>query len=351
MNGLGKVLRLQGLFEEARGCHERALAANPRDSSPHHHLGQLLVEQGRLEDASQQFLAGRAKNPRDARFHNDLGELLAGSSRFAEARPHYQAALACDPASGLAQYGLGRVLLEEGRLDEAERAFHQALERDPTLARAWTAIARLQAERGDLDLSCRSARTALSISPDMAEAYWRLAVNLKGRLDDELEQGIERLIQEPHVPADARAHLHFSLATVRDYQGRYAEAAVLFDRAHEIQSAWRASRGQVYDAQRQSRFIDAMIAAFPHGRVEQARPRGESAARPVFIVGLPRSGTSLVEQILASHPAVFGAGELPDLHNVLRGLPELVGMSQATLVEALEKLDPSCRGDHGPAVR
>ena len=97
------------------------------------------------------------------------------------------------------------------------------------LSRAWTAIARLEAERGDFELSCQSAEPALSISPNMAEAYWRLAVNLKGRLDDELAQGLERLIKEPDLAAEARAHLHFSLATVRDHQGRFAEAAALFD--------------------------------------------------------------------------------------------------------------------------
>jgi tetratricopeptide (TPR) repeat protein len=338
-NGLGKVLRLKGLFEEAIACHERALQANPRDSAPHHHLGQLLAEQGRLDEASRQFVAGRAKNPRDPRFHVNLGELLSAGSRFTEARPHYQAALACDPASALAHHGLGRVLLEEGRLDEAESAFRQALGCDPTYARSWSSIARLQAERGDLELSCQSARTALSISPDLAEAYWRLAVNLKGRLDVADEQGLERLIQDPGQPAVSRTHLHFSLATVRDHHGRYAEAATLFDKAHAIQSAWRTSRGQIYDHERQSRFIDSMIAAFPAGRFDQARPRGDAAGRPVFIVGLPRSGTTLLEQILASHPAVWGAGELPHLHDVFQGQLQSIGRPTATFVEALESLD------------
>ena len=338
-NGLGKVLRLKGLFEEAIACHERALEANPRDPVPHHHLGQLLAEQGRLDEASRHFLAGRAMNPRDPRFHVDLGELLSGSSRFTEARPHYEAALACDPSSADAHHGLGRVLLEEGRLDEAESAFRQALRCDPALARSWTAIARLQAERGDLELSCESARTALSIRPDMAEAYWRLAVSLKGRLDVAEEQGLERLIEDPRLPADARTHLHFSLAIVRDHRGLYADAAALFDKAHELQSAWRTSRGQTYDADRQSRFIDAMIAAFPPGSFDRERPRGDSSACPVFIVGLPRSGTSLLEQILASHPAVWGAGELSDLHDVVLGLPHLVGRPQATLFEALQSVD------------
>jgi tetratricopeptide (TPR) repeat protein len=339
-NGLGKVLRILGSLQEARACHERALQVNPRDPAPHHYLGQLLVEQGRLDEACKHFLAGRAMSPRDPRFHLDLGELLSASSRFAEARPHYQAALDCDPATADAHHGLARVLMEEGRLDEAESAFREALRRDPAHARSWTAIARLQAERGDFELSNASARAALLIRPEMAEAYWRLAVNLKGHLPDSEEQGLERQIREPHQPSDSLAHLHFSLAIVRDRQGLHAEAAALFDKAHEIQSAWRTSRGHLYDAASHSRYMDAMIAAFPPGAFGKARHAGDrSAARPVFIIGLPRSGTTLIEQVLASHSAVWGAGELPDLHQVFLGLPQLVGRPQATPIEAIAYLD------------
>ncbi len=341
LNGLGKVLRLRGNLDEARACHERALVKSPRDPTPHHHLGQLSLEHGRLAEASHHFLAGRAKSPGNSLFHLDIGELLVASSRSAEARPHFERALECDPTNAEAHHGLGRVLMEEGRLDEAEAAFREALRLDAALARSWSAIARIQAERGDLELSCGSARKALAIRPEIAEPYLRLAVNQRGRLADSEEQSLERLIHEPHLPADAKSHLHFSLAIVRDRRGLYAEAASLFDKAHEIQAAWRAARGQFYDAARQSRFNERMIAAFPPGSLDQNRPRSDLAARPVFIVGLPRSGTSMIEQMLASHNAVWGAGELPDLHNILRGLPQLAGCPQTAPVELLRNLDPS----------
>ena len=340
MNGLGKVLRFRGNLDEARACHERALVTSPRDPTAHHHLGQLLLEHGRLAEASQHYFAGRAKSPRDSLFHLDIGELLAATSRPAEARPHFERALGCDPTNAEAHHGLGRVLMEEGRLDAAEAAFREAIRLDPALARSWSAIARIEAERGDLELSCESARKALAIRPEMVEAYLRLAVNQRGRLADSEEQSLERLIHEPHLPADAKSHLYFSLAIVRDRRGLYAEAASLFDKAHEIQAAWRAARGQFYDAARQSQFNERMIAAFPPGSFDQNRLRSDLAVRPVFIVGLPRSGTSLIEQILASHRSVWGAGELPDLHNILRGLPELAGSPETPPVELLRNLDP-----------
>ena len=99
--------------------------------------------------------------------------------------------------------------------------------------------------------------------------------------------------------------------------------------------------GQFYDAARQSQFNERMIAAFPPGSFDQNRSRSDLAARPVFIVGLPRSGTSLIEQILASHRSVWGAGELTDLHDILRGLPQLAGSPETAPVELLRNLDPS----------
>ena len=183
------------------------------------------------------------------------------------------------------------------------------------------------------------ARKALAIRPDDAEAYWRLAVNLNGRLSESEERSIVRLIEEPYLPRDSLAVLHFSLATARDRGGMYAEAAALFDRGHAIQSAWRTSRGQIYDAANQSQLVDRMIAAFPAGAFGPFRhPAGQSTL-PVFVVGLPRSGTTLVEQVLASHPAVWGAGEVPDLFQVFKDLPELLGRVQSTPIEALEHLN------------
>ena len=115
----------------------------------------------------------------------------------------------------------------------------------------------------------------------------------------------------------------------------------LFDKAHATQSAWRTSRGETYDADNQSRFTDGMIAAFPCGSFDHARHSCDPAALPVFVVGLPRSGTTLLEQVLASHPAVWGAGELPLLHQVFRGLPQVIGRPQATPAEALANLSQS----------
>jgi tetratricopeptide (TPR) repeat protein len=339
LDALGKVLRLQGRLEETKVCHLRSIAINPRDPVPHHHLGQLLNEQGRFREAHRQFLAGRRISPAHPRFHLDLGDLLASRRRMQDARPHYLSALDCDPLCAEAHHGLGMVLLDEGRLDDAEKSFREALRLDDTLAISWTGIARLQAERGDFEQSCRSARTALAKSPGMAEAFRRLAVNLQGRLTDTEVTELERLIRQKNLAEETRATLSFSLALVNESRGLHSQAAAFFDVASAALSKSRSTRGQSYDAANHSKFIERMITAFPRGIFDRAKHWGNPDPLPVFVVGLPRSGTSLVEQILASHPAVHGAGELHDLHDVFQSLPRLVGREKARPIEALAALD------------
>ena len=198
------------------------------------------------------------------------------------------------------------------------------------MASAWVALATVHAERGDIELSCQSARTALGIRPDLAEAYWRLATNLLGRLPDDEVQAMERLVPDESLSNDDRALLHFGLAAVLDRRGLYARAAAQLETANLHQSGGKFARGLAFNPDQHSEFIDRMIAHF-HARVPaRGSGWGEPDPRPVFVVGFPRSGTTLTEQILASHPQVKGAGELHDLQRIFQTLPEIVGDPRAT---------------------
>src|SRR5262249_16331309 len=117
------------------------------------------------------------------------------------------------------------------------------------------------------------------------------------------------------------------------------EAAAALATANAMQSAAKRARGLTYDPDQHSGFIDRMIASFTPEYLKNRRGWGDLDPRPVFVVGLPRSGTTLVEQILASHPTVYGAGELGDAHRVLADLPELVGAPAVDSFQALLHLD------------
>jgi tetratricopeptide (TPR) repeat protein len=335
---LGKVLRAQGRFEEALASYKQSLKLDPRRAMPLHYIGQLLQEGGRYDEAARLFEAARAIEPGERRFLLDLGALSAAREQHDKAAEHYRLAVSLYPECAEAHHGLGLALLDQGRLDEAERCFREALRIDPALAASWIALARLQSEQGDFELSCQSARSALAVRPKLADAYWRLALNLKGRLPDADVRTIEGLLNHRYLSPVVRAGIHFGLGAVLDARGLYERAAACFETANKLQTSVRAAKGQAYDPDLHSRFVDRTIATFTPEFLDARRGWGDPDPRPVFVVGMPRSGTTLLEQVLASHPQVHGAGELPDVHNIFQALPEVVGQPAENGFDALNAL-------------
>jgi tetratricopeptide (TPR) repeat protein len=301
---LARVLRLQGRHDEAGAYEERAANLHP----------------------GWQSVPPKAP---DGSVNNGLGS--------DETPP-----LESMPSSSQAQdqYNKGMACLTEGRLDLAEACLREAIRLDSTMAVSWVALAAVDAERGDLERSCQSARTALALRPDLAEAYWRLATNLLGRLPDAELQAMERLVPDESLSNDDRALLHFGLAAVLDRRGLYSQAAAQLEIANVHQSGGKFARGFAYNPDQHSEFIGQIIANFTPEFLARGIGWGESDTRPIFVVGFPRSGTTLTEQILASHPEVAGAGELHDLHGVFQSLPEIVGDSKCDRFEALNLLGP-----------
>lgn len=239
-----------------------------------------------------------------------------------------------------AQYLQGVANLTEGQFDEAEACLREAIRLDEAMASAWATLAAVQAERGQIDLSCQSARTAIHLQPDLAEAYWRLATNLLGDLPDADVQAMESLARNPALTNDDRALLHFGLATVMDRRKLYEQSAAHVDTANIQQSAGKFTRGLSYDPAQNSELVDLMIATFTPEFIARGAGWGIADTRPVFVVGFPRSGTTLTEQVLASHPQITGAGELPDLNRVFQALPEIVATSACKWFGAIHLLGP-----------
>jgi tetratricopeptide (TPR) repeat protein len=337
---LGHVLRARAQYPEALACYERAAKLAPHRGMSFHCVGEQFQELGEYEKAARFYALARNREPKEAPFHADFGSLANARGEHEEAAEHYRAALELNPRVAEFHLGLGLASLEQSQLDQAERIFHEAISIDPSLTAAWCALARLQAERGDFDLACRSARSALAIRPGLPDAYWRLASNLKGDLPEDDAQAMERLLQEKSVSVAERAMLHFGLAIVCDARGLFSRAADHLEKANAFQGLAKAARGETYDGDRHSSFIDRTIAAFTPKFIARGRAWGDPDPRPVFVVGLPRTGTSLVEQILASHPQVHGAGELHEMQRLCVDVPHRLGQPSADPFDALAALTP-----------
>jgi tetratricopeptide (TPR) repeat protein len=335
-NNLGNALRELGRLAEARQSYGEALRLRPGLAMTCNNMAQALQEESSLVEALAWYEMALQLDPRSARFHCNLAGLLAQQEKYDEATGRYRIALSHDPTYADAHCGLGGVRHEQGHLEEAQAHYREALRLSPDLPAAHAALGRAREELGDLAEAESCWRTALRHDPRQAGAHAQLATLLRDKLPDEDLAALRNLLADVDLSDMRRSALQFGLAHVHDARGAYAEAAELLRQANALALAVARKRGQGYDPAEHSRFVAGMMATCDPAFFERARGLGLESERPVFIVGLPRSGTTLTEQILASHSQVFGAGEL----RLGRDDFEALATEPDAPLEALARLDP-----------
>jgi tetratricopeptide (TPR) repeat protein len=338
-NNLGNVLREQGQLREAKGCYAEALRINPGLALTYNNLGQALQEEGKLDDAIAWYEKGLQLEPDSARMHCNLASALEEQEKHQEAIDRYAMALRFDPGYAEAHNGLGFVLHEQGHFEEAKARFRAAIRLQPDLAAAHCNLGTVLEVLNEFDAAQRCFREALRHDPNHAGAYAQLATLLRGRLPEaDLAAMRQLLAATPQLAAGKRSALHFGLAQVLDAQGDYAQAAQHLSHANALCRADWQQRNKGYDPTEHARFVDHLIATFTPEFFARVRDFGLETERPIFIVGLPRSGTTLIEQVLASHSQVFGAGELRLVRDAFEALPRALN-SEATPLECVPGLD------------
>jgi tetratricopeptide (TPR) repeat protein len=312
LSNLGNFLFAIGRLDEALVYYDEALGLAPNFAVVHENRGQALLEQGRLAEAVASYRRALELDPLLTRARSHLAGALAEQGDDAGAVATYLEALRDDANLAEAHSGLGRVYAEQGRYAEAEDCYRAALGLAPGLPSAHCRLGHLRSELGDFHGAEQCFREALRHDPDLADALAGLATLLRGKLPaadlDALRARLTALGDGSEVDGNG-ASLHFALAHVLDGRGDYAEAAAYLDRANALALGASARRGRTYDPAGHSRFVDRLVASFSPVFFDRVRGLGSDSERPVFIVGLPRSGTTLTEQILAGHPRAFGAGE------------------------------------------
>jgi tetratricopeptide (TPR) repeat protein len=309
-NNLGNVFRSLGRLTEAKACYTEALRLNPDLAMVYNNLGQAVQEEGQLEDAVRWYEQALRREPHSARFHTNLASALQEQDEPERAVEHYETALRLNPTHAEAHQGLGFVRHEQGQFAEAERSFREALRLKPNLAEAHCSLGNIAEELGDFAKAEASFREALRLDPDHTAAYAALAALLRRRLPEADEAAMRQRLASPWLSDGRRCALHLGLGQVLDDRGEHAEAAEHLTRGKALDLANRQRRGRSYIPDAHAHFVGQLLATFTPEFFARVRGWGLDSERPVFVFGLPRSGTTLVEQILASHSQVHGAGEL-----------------------------------------
>ena len=337
----GNALFRSGRAVEAMECYRRVLELNPRSADAHNNLGLCLASLGRREEAVANYEQALALEPRHAEALDNLGIAWRELGARSRAEALHRRALEIDPRRARSHYGIGSAQLERGRLGDAAASFQQVLDLEPAHVAAHLGLAAaLRQQRRVVEAQAICAR-ALALAPRSAEAVWLLG-ELRGDLgafteaqelyrraieidpsfpsafssmalqrkmtaaDAPWQRGVERLLAQ-RPPLSHAIGLRYALGKYFDDLGRHDDAFHHYRLANELTKHY----GAVYDGEKLTRRVDELIATFDAGFMRTSpRASASLSERPVFVLGMPRSGTSLAEQILASHPAVFGAGEI-----------------------------------------
>ena len=301
-NNLGTVLKDTGRGQESLDCFSKAVELMPGYFEAHNNRGNALFNLGRLDEAIASYQQALQLNPGYAEAHSNLGNALKQLGRAGEALIHYERAISIKPDFAMAYCNLGTALDDLGRPEEAITRYEQALAHQPDYAEAHNNLGNALDETGRQADAIAHYERAIAIRPDYAEAHRNLA-----RLDPGAERvtALQQLLEMPGLSELDTIHCHFALGSIL-HEGEQ------FERAFEHYLKGNAlKRGSIeFDARAVSDYVDELVAAYSATRLQEAAPLGSDSELPVFIVGMPRSGTSLVEQIVASHPQVYGAGEL-----------------------------------------
>lgn len=263
-----------------------------------------------------------AARPDDALLHNNLGSALRASGDMEGAVIAFRRATELASTLAAAWYNLGRTLKSLALSEEAGTALERAVSLAPRHVSARIVYGDNLKALGHIDEAETAYRKALRQRPDAAFAWWGLA-NLKTvRFDAADALVLTRCFEQANVAEDERAVLGFALVKALEDQDRYADAFAVLRQANALRR-----KQQPWDAAAFGRTVDAIIATFPQQPATTPAKPGARGHEVVFIVSMPRSGSTLIEQIIAAHPEVEGAGELSDLSSVIedesrrRGVP------------------------------
>jgi tetratricopeptide (TPR) repeat protein len=386
---LGLVFKWQAKFADAEAAHRQAIALDPQLAEAYQNLGETLCRLGRLEEAEQNLRHAISLHPHYPDAFLNLAVALKAQNRLTEAEAMCRQAIAIKPQFAHAHNVLGNVLLDLGKLDAAEISFRHAIGLRPHFAEAYSNLGNALRERGGPAEAETAYRQAIALKPDIAETHYNLGQLLEGqdRLVEaeatyrratalkpdfadahnnlgaalkflgrfaEARRSVERALQLlPRNPSfflnlselkrfdkgdpdlarlEALAHnvealpvkqqvdLHFALAKA------YEDTGQRDNTIRHLLAGNALKRRQIdYDEAAALDALKRIRKVFTSELMQTFAGAGEPSAVPVFIVGMPRSGTTLIEQIIASHPQAFGGGELPSLNVVAAGIGPLAG--------------------------
>lgn len=306
-------LHRNGEYERAEKIYREILQEDPANVSALRLLAMIAMKAEHFRDAVV-LLKQVVKTAPD--YHGawiELGHAQTELHELEEAVATLEHAIALDPAAHAGYIGLANALARSSRTEEAVRAYERAIERRPEIAGAWLGLGNVLKTLGRQQEAIAAYRKGLEKNPALAELYWSLS-NLKTyRFEPGEVAAMEAELARAEPDGDAALHLCFALGKAAEDAADYQQAFAYYERGNRLRR-----RRERYDPVQTEVLGERIRAVFTRQFVDAHLGGGHRAAQPIFIVGLPRTGSTLLEQILATHPQVEATHELPEGGRLIR---------------------------------
>jgi len=346
LNNLGSIQRGRKDKAGAIAYYRQVLEKHPKFLESINNLGAMLIEDEKLDEAIKTLLSALKINKNYAEAHNNIANAFLAKEDFDKATAAYNNALRLNPNYPEPLLGLARVCKEKDRYDEAinfvkrslelnpdkaeayslmgdilikkgeyqecEAAYRKALEMDENLLTAHLGLGQLKVEQGQLEVAEKTFQHCMEISPDELAPYIFMAQARKIKADDPVLARLEKEAEKiDTLPSQKAMSLHFALGKAYDDRKDHERAFPHFIEGCKIKRAKIQ-----YSADNHDLACRNIARFFSPENLEKLRGAGNQSDLPIFVLGMPRSGTTLTETIIASHPDVFAAGELHDILNI-----------------------------------
>lgn len=357
--GQAEQLRHAGRLQESEQLCQRVLAVDPNNSACHQILSLLALKVGKLPLAAElmakavQFdpeVATYRRNlcemyrrlgqldqaaaqgrratelaPEDAEAFYNLGVTLDDAKDLAGALDAYQQAVSLNPKHNLSWNNLGSALGRLGNEAKSLEAYLKAAEINPQHAEAQNNIAAIYLDQGKLDEARDRLKKSIGAKPDFLEAHQNLSTLIQYTTDNPHYLYLEeQLVKREGLNSEQRIRMLFAVGKAREDVGQPQLAMLAYREAN------RLKRDTLnYDEKHGEVLCKVLTEPFTENSFTIATVEASTDQTPVFIVGMPRSGTTLIEQVLCSHPEIHGAGELKDFQQVLSAHPAVGPMNEA----------------------
>jgi len=311
---LGITLRELGQLDAALNSYEKALAIKHEYPEAHNNLGSVLLDLGSLDSATDHFEWALAFKPNYPEAHNNLGVVERKLEKLDKAIKSFKKAIDIQPNYVQAHSNLGNILQDIGQLDAAMNCYKNALAINPNHTQCYLDIGLIYKEKGQIDDAIKFFEKALTINPDHAVTYDNLSDIKKYTINKKQITKMQSLLSSDTLSPSDRRDLCFALAKVNENLDNQDE---LFKYLHEANRLRKHELNYSLDRSKALFSTVKEIFSTPYPDIEKSLSSKPSTFKPIFIVGMPRSGSTLVEQIMSSHHAVHGAGEFQDLRSLI----------------------------------